>query len=1051
MKRKSCLQTAAALLLILAMTLGLVGCPAPDSGDGTSTTTPTVGDPKPPTPTPTDYANPAAIPGTGDTLAADAPILAEPAVNEAGATQKTAQEMTALFRSQNGLSDGGTYAVTDGKPFTTGAKGRAYEGNGGTVIAPAGIVIKDVKNCSFANITFVGAVSLEGCENITFQGVTFLAADGTALSLDAATTGTVIRDSRIEGKTALDSRADSTYLLDSYVRFTSAGIADAAPAVGIYIRGTRIEGTGTAIATAGDNAEIRRSTVRVGKSDTAVAIGAGENILLAECMILDAQTGLSLSGTHNASLVRNTLISATFANTTHVSFGDNAVGGRLSAYDNGYLLLNGSLYPADGKDHAAAAAGNTHAMGNNILDVDARLESGADERLLHQFDRDLFTYMEKKDTVRSPEGDLRVTDYILSHAAADDFVILAPGNYRSYSALALREKHSGTVIYAYGAFLERVAEGAEDNEGTALYYGIDNVGADHVTVKGLTLGFERESTAQAYVVEIDRAASRVRVIAGAGLANDIGATSEWYESGTLFGYRAGDFRPYADLKYKTAAKNSDGTIWISFDSSNAAQRSALEQIRVGDALSARARVHGQYYHNVRTEEAVGVVYEDVVNYAHSNSFAFYEYGADAVVYNRVVDTTRAGKIIDEEIYNQYKALEAQYGISFDVYKDGDNYRGCPMRAGSVDGIHTHTSVHGSQVTSSLFENLLDDGTNQKSSYSRLSHIVNNGDGTATVVFKGTFSGVYDTNPSASITPNQWGRFPQKGEKVFLYSLGSGEVICEGTALSGTVSDGTRTTIWNTEVRCYKFTVAADTVDWEIYQSFVARGVMDSPSDRLSVLDSSDMTYKIAVDNASYLSTGARFDNTVVRNTRSRGLLIKTSDVAITNCTIENTGSSGIKVCNEGEWGESGRSRNVDIKNNLFLYTGYRGEAPKNAAIWICGVGAESKLSLPLDKLLSGDITIEGNVMRNRPSPYAITLWGVDNVTVRNNDLGRKVDMDGLTRQKFALHIDQCKNVTLEGNTFPDPTMINSAAVSASRYIGLGGKDLGTAFPDSPNV
>ncbi len=1055
MKRKSCLRIVTALFLILAMTLGLVGCPAPDPNGGTSTTTPTGGDPNPPKPTPTDYANPTAIPGTGDALAADAPVLAAPAVNEAGAISKTAQQVTALLRSQGGISDGATYTVTDGKPVTVGAKGRTYDGRGGAIISPAGIVIKDAENCTFENIIFVGPVLLEGSEKITFRGVTFLTADGTALSLDAATTGTVIRDSRIEGKTALDSRADSTYLLDSYVRFAAAGITDAAPAVGIYIRGSRIEGTGTAVALATDNAEIRGSSITVGKADTAVAIGECENLLFAENIVRDAQNAITLTGSYNASLVRNSLISVTVANTKHVSLGDNVIGGKLYASDNGYLLANGNTYPTDSYDHTPVLSGNTNPTGDTLLDVDERLSVGANEKLLPQVDRDRFAYMARKEYVRAPEGDLRISDYIEELAEENAIVIVAPGAYRAYSAITLREEHKNTTVYAYGVFAERVESGATDNDGAPVYHGIYNTRADHVTFKGITLGFAYQAVGQGRVVEIDSKKGTVRIITDAGFPNDLGASNTaLYYADTFFGYHAGDMFPYIDVKYNNfVSREADGSLIFRFDLTKSYQRVTFEMIRLGDVMS--TRIQNQNFPTVGTWNATGVVYEDLIAYAHSGGVGFGENETDAVRYNRVVDTSAAGKVITKEEYDRYRALEKQYMISFDVTADGDHYRGAPARTGSVDGIHAINTLRGSQVTSSIMENMADDGTNQHGSYSRLSHIVDNGDGTATVVFKGNLTGVAVgklDDPNAKITPNSWGRFPDEGNKVLLYSLGSGEIICDAVALSNTTSDGTRTTKWNTEVRCYKFTVAADTVNWNAYESFVARGVMDDPADKISADDSHLEDYKIAVENRTYACEDSRFDNCLIQNTRSRGLLFKNSIVRVTNCTFRNM-AAAISIRNEGEWGEASFSRDVEIKNNLMEYTGHRGEAPTNSAISICGVGANSRVTLPLDDLRTGEILIEGNVMKNRAAEYAVSLLGVYNVTIRNNDFGsfKKIDMDGLVRQKMTLQIDQCNGITLEGNTYPDPMMANSASVTANRYIGLGGKDIGTAFPDSPNT
>ena len=64
------------------------------------------------------------------------------------------------------------------------------------------------------------------------------------------------------------------------------------------------------------------------------------------------------------------------------------------------------------------------------------------------------------------------------------------------------------------------------------------------------------------------------------------------------------------------------------------------------------------------------------------------------------------------------------------------YRGGLPRVGSVDATHITNAQQGFNVTSSLFESMCDDGSNQRGSSSRLSGVKDNGDGTTTLYFKG---------------------------------------------------------------------------------------------------------------------------------------------------------------------------------------------------------------------------------------------------------------------------------------------------------------------------
>jgi len=61
-----------------------------------------------------------------------------------------------------------------------------------------------------------------------------------------------------------------------------------------------------------------------------------------------------------------------------------------------------------------------------------------------------------------------------------------------------------------------------------------------------------------------------------------------------------------------------------------------------------------------------------------------------------------------------------------------------------------------------------------------------------------------------------------------------------------------------------------------------------------------------------------FQNNVVRNKRCRGLLVKTRDVVISNCTFSYCASGIILGTDTDNWGESINPKNVEICNNKFM-------------------------------------------------------------------------------------------------------------------------------------
>ncbi len=75
------------------------------------------------------------------------------------------------------------------------------------------------------------------------------------------------------------------------------------------------------------------------------------------------------------------------------------------------------------------------------------------------------------------------------------------------------------------------------------------------------------------------------------------------------------------------------------------------------------------------------------------------------------------------------------------------------------------------------------------------------------------------------------------------------------------------------------------------------------------------------DNLSKASNGFIFDNTMVRNIRSRGFLIRASDVQISNGSFENVGRSAIAILYGIFRGESGVSEKPEVSQNGFDRTG----------------------------------------------------------------------------------------------------------------------------------
>jgi hypothetical protein len=482
-------------------------------------------------------------------------------------------------------------------------------------------------------------------------------------------------------------------------------------------------------------------------------------------------------------------------------------------------------------------------------------------------------------------------------------------------------------------------------------------------------------------------------------------------------------------------RRADGSLILSVSQQDYAR------IQVGDVITCRNKV-GAGAH-LGTSNCSGTVFQDLVIYGNSGAACFGEnYVTGPVTYLRVLDTNPSAEIIDKETYDKYKALEAQYGINTDVRFDGTNYRGGISRYSSIDTTHIVGSSTGSQIISCLFENMCDDGTNQHSYPSRLSTIYKNADGkTATLVYK-PLLGLVSYN-GGNLVPKSMTHDFAIGNRVYAYSW-KGTLICDAEVLSATVEVG-EITIEHTntdgspiKIKTYAVTVPVDSVMWDELANYP----LDEKGATTSTTNNWKFEDKIMVDNRSYSADGFLIDNTVVRNVRSRGLLLKASNGTVKNCTLQNLASAGVSISYEHSWAESGVAENIVIENNLFDNTCYKSK--EQAPIWISSMGYPD---FSKDSVFA-HFTIKGNVIKNRQSEYAIMVLGAMDVRIEGNDLG-SIFEGGPVKQKLAIKLDGVRDIVLEKNTYPDKIMSVKNALTLTNVKGLRGSDVngGDMFPD----
>lgn len=1039
MKKSKQVTTALAILLVGCMMFGLCGCPAPSDGGGTSTTTSTTtagtttGGSNPDAPIPTNYANGAAIAGTGDSLEGTA-VLTPTTYNEAAVQDTTAAALRSIFRTGNGLEDNMLLRIPGEGYAFSGAK--EYDAKNMVLVLPQGLTI-DGNGLVIKNLTVIGPVKVLGTKNVTLENVRIFAPDETALTVAAGTNGPVLKDCRIDGKTAIDSGADGLTILDSYIAFSEAGILDTG-ADGTYLSNVRLEGSGPAIKTAADNTEIRFCTIKTDKDSVGIEVGEARNVLVGACTLLDAQTSVQLTGTDNAAVVRNSAISVVAQNGKHIYVVDNALGGRLALADNSYLIADGNAYPDDEYNHEAVLSGNNNTNGNSLMDVDKRLSVGADENLLPHVDKEQFLAAPRRATVFDRGEEKTLGAYVMEHAKNADFVIIAPGAYVNDVRWTLDATHKNTVIYGYGVLAERSLCVAKEGDLPTIDSMQPHVmiqKTENVHIKGATFAYERDSAGQVHVAE-KLANNQFRAIAAAGFYEDFLKTNDtlFKTSGANI-YRNGSTKPLCDYyDFTFVEKRADGSLIFSVSDAE------YELLKVGDILTCR-NLSGAGAH-LNAQYSSGTLYQDVTVYGNSGAACFGEKEVTgAVTYYRVLDTSPAAEIIDKATYDKYKMLEAQYGIHTDVRFDGTYYRGDVSRYSSLDAIHVSSSAVGSQIISCILENMADDGTNQHSAPSRLSTIYKNADGkTATIIYKPLLD---------DVSYNRGYRQPTSmthdfavGDRVYIYTS-KGELVCDAPVKTATADAGMLSIEYSDasgqpiKINTYKLTVDAKLVNWDALAGYP----LDTKGATTSANNSPDFSKKIIVDNRSYSADGFLVDNTVVRNVRSRGLLFKASDGAAVNCTLENLVMAGISVTYEGAWPESGVVENLRIENNLFNNVAtYYDTTP----LQISSMGYPN---LEKDSVFA-HFTIKGNVFKNRHSEYAVVLFGIMDVTLENNDFGSIMEMSG-TLQKKAVQMNSVRDVKLENNIYPDTQEPVKNALLLTNIKGLSGSDVqgGEMFPE----
>lgn len=730
------------------------------------------------------------------------------------------------------------------------------------------------------------------------------------------------------------------------------------------------------------------------------------NFLLAQ----SAVESVSLHGGRNNVCLLNKASRISVRDVRDIFVCENAISTSLSLSGCDYAVVNGNRFAGD----ATLTTENlTHFVGCDVTDCNARAPYGVNRDIMPQGDKDLFLCMERRSTVREAGASRDLLHYIMEEAAHNPLVIVAPGAYAANDTLTL-EGIDRCVIYAYGVLLEK-----DSYRGNTIL--IRN--SKGVMFKGLAIDHTENSTGQGVVIAKEKG-NTLRLMHGAGMLPDW-SDNRYYSGGGFYGYRPGHPEPYADMGcggFRYDSKNSEVFFTVGDD--------LFRRIEVGDTLVCR----GAGWTAVQISTSWDTYFEDFTVYGAAG-FAFNESSCHSVtILNRVWDTTGPAAVISKTTYDTYRLLEKNYGVSFgvreDVSPDGQKiYRGTAPVCSSVDATHTNRSVEGTVCLSCIFESMCDDGTNQNASHARLRGFRDNGDGTLTVLYKLNISeyAYHHANKHGGNCAPFY-----KGDRVYIYTS-AGKLICDSPALADYRQTGEFTNQYNLPCETFEVDVARDSFDTE------SCGAYDMVSDVPTAP-------KILIDNMTRASNGFVFDNVLVQNIRSRGLLIKASNGTIANCSFYNCGMSCIAILYEIFWGESGVSEFLDVKNNYFEHTGYYRNIDRYAPIAIEGLGSQ-----PSDEfLLYNNIRFTGNVMRRRATDLAVYINSAKQVQLIDNDFGTKENEDAAD-PKAAVFINCAKDIELSGNRYPhgQEHPEKDLMVSGNRHVF--GRDVGDRVKDDPMI
>ena len=792
----------------------------------------------------------------------------------------------------------------------------------------------------------------------------------------------------------------------------------------------------------------------IAKNNKITAKGKAISLLSGSLNCLVAQnvtnSEICVTGAYNCSVIRNSADRFVGLGCTNLYVIDNTFDEDNEFTDNKYLIADGNAYTT------ATCNNNTLFNGDTLRDVNARPEVGADEDLLPHTNKDLFMGMERRLTVTDPtlSEAHSLNEYISKEAKDYDVVIVPPGVYTVSTLTEIDKECSNTTIYAYGVYMEA----------TDYIKCLQIKGTSNVQLKGLTIGYTKQSAGQMQILDM-LGESKYLCISSAGFTREFGQLDPTRFGGGGYFFHPREEVSWTELGYwghyvlvpneKGENINEDGTFVIELTNRDTSF-DFLSHLQKGEILTCRIPANPSD-RTASISDSTNILLKDTTTYGFAGGLCFVIGGLSKNVhFYRHHNLSHSAYEIDKATYDKYKALEEKYNVDLEVFVDElGRYRGSKPRIGSVDATHVTGSSKGLDATSTLFENSCDDATNQNGNSSCLHKIVDNGDGTSTLVIKDSIPWVYywmyQRRGREDLQPGITARIFKAGNRIFAYAS-NGKILCDTTVLTDAEKVEDKHLLYETD---YDFKGETKHMRWysAIYEVKVNTADLDLTAIEGIEPEKADYTMdnKVIVDNISRNSADFVFDNCMVRYNRGR-FVIKTHNATIKNCTFKDTSYAGIVMSCECTWGESSVPCHGKILNCLFdgaSRTLNQDKNSKYAAIAVEGLGnGEADVVVSADALPAKDITVEGNVFRNIRNDYCVTFSAVQGVMVRNN-VFEKRSREECDNIPGAILVKGCMTIDVSDNKFA--TDVNKAVV-AKNYKDLKGTDVENILPsDSTKI